>query len=85
MAKYAGRYRSRYYGDIEISYFAGRLNMSDILAPPGLKTILIPAGKDRFLMSGGDEDGEFAVFDVATDGSVLSINTAGYRFEKLAQ
>ena len=85
MAKYAGRYRSRYYGDIEITYFAGRLNMSDILAPPGLKTILIPAGKDRFLMSGGDEDGEFAVFDVAADGSVLSINTAGYRFEKLAQ
>lgn len=82
LGKYAGRYRSKYYGDIEISYSLGRLVMSDPLAPPGLKTVLIPAGKDRFLMSGGDEDGEFAVFDMASDGTVRSVNTAGYRFDR---
>lgn len=82
LGKYAGKYRSKYYGDIKISYANGRLVLSDPLAPPGLETVLIPAGKDRFLMSGGDEDGEFAVFDVAGDGQVRSVNTAGYRFDR---
>lgn len=78
---YLGRYRSRYYGEIEVKVANGRLVITDPLALPGLEIVLIPAGKHRFIMSGGDEDGEFAIFDVAADGSVKSINTAGYLYD----
>jgi CubicO group peptidase (beta-lactamase class C family) len=80
--KYTGRYKSKYFGEVEIRIARGRLVMSDPLAPPGLEAILIPAGENRFVMSGGDEDGEFAVFDVTADGRVKSVNTAGYRYDR---
>ncbi|MGI0047941.1 MAG: hypothetical protein ACREAW_00225, partial [Nitrososphaera sp.] len=78
-----GKYHSKYFGDIEIRQLDGRLILTDSLAPPGLQTILIPMGTDRFIMSGGDEDGESALFETNADGSVRAINTAGYRFEFL--
>lgn len=81
LEKYAGKYRSKYFGDIEIMPLDGRLILTDPLAPPGFQTVLIPMGTDRFIMSGGDEDGEFAIFEIADDGSIKAVNTAGYRFE----
>jgi hypothetical protein len=81
LEKYEGRYHSKYFGDIEIKQLDGRLILTDPLAPPGLQTILIPTGTERFIMSGGDEDGEFAMFETAENGSVKAVNTGGYRFE----
>ena len=80
--RYTGRYKSKYFGEIEIRITKGRLVMSDLLAPQGVETILMPAGMHRFIMGGGDEDGEFAIFEVGNDGSVKSVNTAGYRFDR---
>ena len=79
---YTGKYRSRYFGEIEIRITNGRLVMSDLLAPKGLETTLMPAGKHRFIMSGGDEDGEFAIFEESSEGGVKSVNTAGYKFDR---
>lgn len=83
LEKYTGKYHSKYFGDIEIRQVDGKLILTDSLAPPGLQTVLIPTGADRFMMSGGDEDGESALFETSADGSVKAINTAGYRFEFL--
>jgi CubicO group peptidase (beta-lactamase class C family) len=83
LEKYSGRYHSKYYGDIEIRQSDGRLILVDPLAPSGLQIVLIPIAPDRFIMSGGDEDGESASFETNEDGSVKAVNTAGYRFEFL--
>ena len=83
LEKYTGKYHSKYFGDIAILQLDGRLILTDPLAPPGLHTVLIPIAPDRFIMSGGDEDGEPALFETNDDGSVRAVNTAGYRFEFL--
>jgi CubicO group peptidase (beta-lactamase class C family) len=83
LEKYTGKYHSKYFGDIAILQLDGRLILTDPLAPPGLQTVLIPIAPDRFIMSGGDEDGEPALFETNDDGSVRAVNTAGYRFEFL--
>jgi len=83
--KYEGKYHSKYYGDIEIKQLDGRLVITDPLAPPGFQTVLIPSGTDRFIMSGGDEDGEFAIFETAPDSTVIAVNTAGYRYELVSK
>lgn len=81
LEKFTGKYHSKYFGDIEIKLLDGRLLLTDPLAPPGLETVLIPLGPQKFMMSGGDEDGEFALFEASDDGTIKSINTAGYRFD----
>lgn len=73
LARYAGRYRDPWYGDIVVAYGGGRLSI-DFTRTPAFKGALEPWGKDVFRTRFPEGAGEDAIVAFAVaDGRVTGV------------